>query len=87
MLLVFQIVYVYEYKYVYVYVYEYVYRLRCVRVRIQAADLGVRDHALKGRWQGYRAIRLSDAYRAIYIVRANGSIETVYVEEVNKHDY
>jgi proteic killer suppression protein len=48
---------------------------------------GFRDHALKGRWQGYRAVRLSEAYRAIYIVRANGSVETVYVEEVNKHDY
>jgi proteic killer suppression protein len=46
-----------------------------------------RDHALKGEWQGYRAIRLSDAYRAIYIVRDRGSLETVCVEEVNKHDY
>jgi mRNA-degrading endonuclease YafQ of YafQ-DinJ toxin-antitoxin module len=45
------------------------------------------SHALKGEWQGYRAIRLSDAYRAIYIVRENGSVETVWVEEVNKHDY
>ena len=48
---------------------------------------GFRDHALKGEWQGYRAIRLSDAYRAIYIVRDRGSLETVCVEEVNKHDY
>jgi proteic killer suppression protein len=48
---------------------------------------GFRDHALKGNWQGYRAIRLSEAYRAIYIVQENGSIETVLVEEVNKHDY
>lgn len=48
---------------------------------------GFRDHALKGEWLGYRAIRLSDAYRAIYAVRENGSIETVWVEEVNKHDY
>jgi proteic killer suppression protein len=48
---------------------------------------GFRDHALKGEWQGYRAIRLSDAYRAIYIVRDRTSIETVCVEEVNKHDY
>ena len=48
---------------------------------------GFRDHALKGAWQGYRAVRLSDAYRAIYIVRTDGSIETMYVEEVNKHDY
>jgi addiction module RelE/StbE family toxin len=48
---------------------------------------GFRDHALKGEWQGYRAIRLSAAYRAIYIVRDRASIETVCVEEVNKHDY
>jgi mRNA-degrading endonuclease YafQ of YafQ-DinJ toxin-antitoxin module len=39
---------------------------------------GFRDHALKGQWQGYRAI---------YTVCAGGVVETVYVEEVNKHDY
>ena len=48
---------------------------------------GFRDHPLEGQWQGYRAIRLSDAYRAIYIVRGQDVVETVYVEEVNKHDY
>ncbi len=48
---------------------------------------GFRDHALKGTWAGYHAVRLNDAYRAIYIVRAQGRVETVLVEEVNKHDY
>ena len=48
---------------------------------------GFRDHALKGEWQGYRAIRLSEAYRAIYTMHSDGTVETVYVEEVNKHDY
>ena len=48
---------------------------------------GFRDHALKGTWQGYRAVRLSDSYRAIYTVHRDGSVEAVYVEEVNKHDY
>lgn len=48
---------------------------------------GFRDHALKGQWQGYRAVRLSDSYRAIYIVRSDEAVETVYVEEVNKHGY
>ena len=48
---------------------------------------GFRDHALKGEWKGFRAVRLNDAYRAIYIVRKDGSIETVFVEQVNKHDY
>ncbi len=48
---------------------------------------GYRDHALKGDWKGYRAIRLNDAYRAIYIERSDGAVEAVYVEEVNSHDY
>jgi proteic killer suppression protein len=48
---------------------------------------GYRDHGLKGDWKGYRAIRLSDAYRAIYEERDDGTVRTVYVEEVNKHDY
>jgi mRNA-degrading endonuclease YafQ of YafQ-DinJ toxin-antitoxin module len=48
---------------------------------------GFRDHALKGVWQGYNAVRLSDAYRAIYTLREQGRLEIVYVEEVNKHDY
>jgi hypothetical protein len=30
---------------------------------------------------------LSQAYRAIYIVREDDSVEMVFVEEVNKHDY
>jgi addiction module RelE/StbE family toxin len=48
---------------------------------------GYRDHVLKGEWKGYRAIRLSNSYRAIYQERQAGSIQMVYVEEVNKHDY
>jgi proteic killer suppression protein len=45
---------------------------------------GFRDHTRKGEWQGYRAVRLSDAF---YIIHSDGRVETVYVEEVNKHDY
>lgn len=48
---------------------------------------GFADHALKGDWKGYYAIRLSDAYRAIYIIRKGAVVETAFVEEVNKHDY
>jgi proteic killer suppression protein len=48
---------------------------------------GYRDHVLKGEWKGYRAIRLSAAYRAIYQERQAGPVHLVYVEEVNKHDY
>ena len=61
-------------------------------VRVEGPDAargtpGYRDHALKGEWHGYRAVRLSDAYRAIYIIHSDGRVETVYVEEVNEHDY
>jgi proteic killer suppression protein len=48
---------------------------------------GYRDHVLKGEWKGYRAIRLSAAYRAIYQERHAGTVRLVHVEEVNKHDY
>jgi addiction module RelE/StbE family toxin len=44
---------------------------------------GFRDQPLKGEWQSYRAVRLSDAYRAIYTIRSEGWVEAVYVEEVN----
>lgn len=45
------------------------------------------DHALRGQWEDYRSIRLSQAYRVIYIVKEDDTIETAFVEEVNKHDY
>jgi proteic killer suppression protein len=48
---------------------------------------GYRGHVLKGEWKGYRAIRLSAAYRAIYQERQAGTVQLVCVEEVNKHDY
>jgi proteic killer suppression protein len=48
---------------------------------------GYRDHVLQGEWKGYRAIRLSAAYRAIYQERQAGTVQLVCVEEVNKHDY
>jgi hypothetical protein len=48
---------------------------------------GYRNHILKGEWKRYRAIRLSNAYRAIYQERQAGTVQLVYIEEVNKHDY
>jgi len=47
---------------------------------------GYHDEPLKGNRRGQRSIRLSLAYRAIYIIR-NEQMEFVSVEEVNKHDY
>ena len=46
---------------------------------------GFKDHALKGEWQGARSSVLSRQWRVIYAVR--GDDLTVYVLEVNPHDY
>lgn len=48
---------------------------------------GYHDEPLKGKRQGQRSIRLSRAYRAIYVVQNDGPTELVSIEEVSKHDY
>ncbi len=48
---------------------------------------GYHDEPLKGNRTGQRSIRLSKAYRAIYIIDQEGKIELVQLLEVNKHDY
>lgn len=48
---------------------------------------GYHDEPLKGKRTGQRSIRLSKAYRAIYIIDQDGNIEIAKVLEVNKHDY
>jgi len=48
---------------------------------------GYHDEPLKGARVGQRSIRLSRAYRAIYEIKSDSSIEFVEVEEVSKHDY
>lgn len=48
---------------------------------------GWHDEPLHGNRAGQRSIRLSQAYRAIYIIKRDGKVEFVSVEEVNKHDY
>jgi proteic killer suppression protein len=48
---------------------------------------GYHDEPLHGERKGQRSIRLSRAYRAIYEIRGDGSIDFVSVEEVTKHDY
>ncbi len=47
---------------------------------------GFHDEPLKGERRGQRAIRLNQAYRAIYVFKGD-NIEFVSVEEVTKHDY
>lgn len=48
---------------------------------------GYHDEPLRGQRAGQRSIRLSRAYRAIYVIRQDGLVEFVSVEEVHKHEY
>ena len=48
---------------------------------------GFHDEPLKGHRKGQRSIRLSKAYRAIYVIGNNGHIEIAEIIEVHKHDY
>jgi proteic killer suppression protein len=48
---------------------------------------GYHDEPLHGNRLGQRSIRLSRAYRAVYRVCKDESIEFVSVEEISKHGY
>ena len=48
---------------------------------------GYHDEPLKGKRKGQRSIRLSRAWRAIYIEEKDGIINLIIVEEVTHHDY
>ncbi len=48
---------------------------------------GFHDEVLRGQRSGQRSIRLSRSYRAIYVLKEDGELEFVSVEEVSKHDY
>ena len=48
---------------------------------------GYHDEPLHGKRLGQRSIRLTRAYRAIYRVCKDDSIEFVSVEEISKHAY
>lgn len=48
---------------------------------------GYHDEPLKGDRKGQRSIRLSKAYRAIYVITQSGKMELIEIVEVNKHVY
>ncbi len=48
---------------------------------------GYRDEPLKGDRKGQRSIRLNKAYRAIYVIKYDGTLEFIEIKEVNKHEY
>lgn len=48
---------------------------------------GYHDEPLRGKHKGFRSVRLGRSYRVFYRLVAIDTIETVLVEEVNRHDY
>ncbi len=48
---------------------------------------GFHDEPLKGDRKGQRSIRLSKAYRAIYIEDQRKEVHIISIIEVNKHEY
>ena len=61
--------------------------VQLVGLEVTRQSPGYHDEPLKGRWAGYRSIRLSRAYRAIYVIKTDGSVEFALVERVSKHEY
>ncbi len=55
--------------------------------RGDTTDARVPRRAAKGEVGWLRSIRLSQAYRAIYVIRTDGSVEFALVERVSKHEY
>ena len=48
---------------------------------------GYHDEPLKGARNGQRSIRLTRAYRAIYVELSGGEINIVMIKEVTNHEY
>ncbi len=48
---------------------------------------GYHDEPLKGKRKGQRSIRLSKAYRAFYTEYKYEGVNTISIEEINKHEY
>lgn len=48
---------------------------------------GYHDEPLQGNRKGQRSIRLSRAYRAIYTIEKDVTIDYIEVQEINKHEY
>ena len=61
--------------------------VQCDGLEVVRRIPGYHDELLLGDWRGYRSIRLSKAYRAIYRIAADRDLELVNVERVNKHEY
>jgi proteic killer suppression protein len=61
--------------------------VQVVGLEITRRSPGYHDEPLQGQWSGFRSIRLSSSYRAIYSIQNESTVEFALVETVNKHDY
>ena len=48
---------------------------------------GFHDEPLKGKWKGYRSVRLGNKWRVIYIHNKSGRINIVKIKKVVPHEY
>ena len=48
---------------------------------------GCHDEPLKGKWKGYRSVRLGNKWRVIYIHNKSGRINIVKIKKVVPHEY
>ncbi len=48
---------------------------------------GFHDEPLKGKWKGFRSVRLGLKWRAIYKHKKDGTVNIATVEEVTPHEY
>ncbi len=48
---------------------------------------GYHDEGLKGELKGVRSVRLTKAYRVLYVESVDGNLKIAYVTRVSKHDY
>lgn len=61
--------------------------VQTVGLEVTRQQPGYHDEPLRGEWAGYRSIRLSRSYRAIYAIQNDGTVEFALVESVSKHKY
>lgn len=56
---------------------------------LEAASMlpGYHDEPLKGKWSGFRSIRLSRNYRALYRLLKKNGATAILIAEVNRHEY
>lgn len=66
---------------------SWIHRVEQVGVEEVRKLKGYHGEPLHGIRKGQRSIRLSHAYRAIYVIRDRSHAQFIRIEEAHKHDY